>query len=726
MEYKDLEYSEFREMLLEKFSKVEVETIDKAYELAKESHSQQVRRSGQPYIIHPVAVARILFNLAADAESVQAALLHDVVEDTDMTLGQLEREFGKTVSLLVDGVTKLGKVPLKGLDREEEQAENLRKMLIAMSQDIRVIVIKLADRLHNMRTLEFVQESKRRFTAKETLEFYAPIAHRLGIRPVKEELEDLAIRYLDPIGYKEIENSLAMQGESRSEFLETIKKRVGERIREVVPDARIEGRIKSVHGIYRKMYIQNRNFDEIYDIYAVRVVVKSVNDCYNCLGLIHDMFRPIPGRFKDYISTPKPNLYQSLHSTLIGKEGIPFEVQIRTWEMHETAEYGIAAHWKYKVGKSSDSSMDRQLSWIRRFVENQENTEDSLDILHSIKNELVPDEVFVFTPKGDVINLPQGANVIDFAYAIHSEVGNRMIGAKVDGRIAQFDHQVKTGEIIEILTTGSQSKGPSRDWIKMVKTSEARSKIRMWFKREKRDENIAEGRSEYERELRRAIMSIDKETARELTEKVAEKQGFNNLDDFYAAIGYGGILLSRIIPHLREEHNKIVKAKPPSIEIKDIKQSSSEGVIVPNVENCLVKLSRCCNPIPGDDIIGFITRGHGISVHKQDCNNVPKDINAAPEPERWIEVYWDYDVKEDFNATLLLKCTDDNKNLMGDVYSAIANMRLSLHALDYRESKGGGATLVMNITVNSVDHLWSIVSRLNKIAGVVSVERTGN
>ncbi|MDR1630005.1 MAG: bifunctional (p)ppGpp synthetase/guanosine-3',5'-bis(diphosphate) 3'-pyrophosphohydrolase [Oscillospiraceae bacterium] len=725
MEIMDLEYKELRDKIEGKFSQAEVAAIDKAYFLAAKAHSHQRRRSGQPYIIHPIAVAAILFNLAADAPSIQAALLHDVVEDTEMTLEDMKREFGETVATLVDGVTKLGKVPLAGLDREEEQAENLRKMLIAMSQDIRVIIIKLADRLHNMRTLSFVPEAKRRYTAKETLEFYAPIAHRLGIRPVKEELEDLAISYLDPIGYKEIEESLAAQSDSRSEFLENIKKRVGERVHEIVPDARIEGRIKSVHGIYRKMYIQNRNFDEIYDIYAVRVLVNTVTDCYNCLGLIHDMFRPIPGRFKDYISTPKPNMYQSLHSTLIGKEGIPFEVQIRTWEMHETAEFGIAAHWKYKVGRSADNKMDERLSWIRRFVENQENTEDSLDILHSIKNELVPDEVYVFTPKGAVINLPQGANVIDFAYAIHSEVGNRMIGAKVDGRIVTFEHQVKTGEIIEILTSGAQGRGPSRDWLKMVKTSEARSKIRMWFKREKRDENIVEGRGEFERELRRSNLHPDSEIMRELIEKVAEKQHFQNVNDFYAAIGYGGILLSRIIPHIREEYNKIIKAKPPGVEIKDIKHSSSEGVIVPNVENCLVKLSRCCSPIPGDEIIGFITRGHGISVHKRDCSNVPKAIENSPEPERWIEVYWDYDVKENFNATLLLKCTDDNKNLMGDIYSAIANMRLSLHALDYRENKGGGATVVMNITVNAVDHLWSIIARFNKIGGVLSVERTG-
>ncbi len=721
----DAGYAELRLLLEDKFHE-SIACIDKAYSFAANAHITQLRRSGEKYIIHPIAVSRILFELGADAESIQAAMLHDVVEDTVFKLSDIKREFGDEVAKLVDGVTKLGKYQLDNTDKESEQAENLRKMFIAMSQDIRVIIIKLADRLHNMRTLSYLPENKRRLVAKETLEFYAPIAHRLGIRHVKDELENLAISYLDPVGYKEIEESLAKQNNSRSEFLQDIIKKVGDRVRVNVPHAHIEGRIKSVHGIYKKMYMQNKNFDQIYDIYAVRVIVNDLADCYNCLGVIHEMFRPIPGRFKDYISTPKPNKYQSLHTTIIGKEGIPFEVQIRTWEMHETAEYGVAAHWKYKLGGAQQATFDEHMSWIRKFVESQEDSDDNLDIIHSIKNELLPDEIYVLTPKGDVIILPQGATVIDFAYAIHSAVGNRMIGAKVDSKIVTLDYQVKTGEIVEILTAANQDKGPSRDWLRIVKTSEARSKIRGWFKREKRDENIVEGRAEFERELRRSNLHPDDDAVQELVERVAERQHCNNVDDFYAAIGYGGILLSRIIPHIRDEYNKLAKSKQNSaISLSDIKHSSSEGVIVPYVDNCLVKLSRCCNPIPGDEIIGFITRGHGVSVHKRDCTNVPADTLQTQEPERWIDVYWDYGKKEDFTTSLLIVCSEDNKNIIGDISLAIGNMRLLVHQFDYKENKGKGATVYVSLTVNGVDHLFSIITRFNKIHGVIKVARTG-
>lgn len=715
-------YESFISKVRENYSKEDADLIDLAYRKASAAHIGQTRESGEPYIIHPIAVAEILMGLGMDAQSLIAALLHDVVEDTDVCIDEIGCGFGSDVAALVDGVTKLNKVPLAS--KEEAQAENIRKMLLAMSEDIRVIIIKLADRLHNMRTLSFVSEQKRRDKALETLEIYAPIAHRLGIRPIKEELEDIAISYLDPIAYNDIKESLEAQSKSRNEFLEKIKARIGERISETVKGAKIEGRIKSVHGIYRKMYMQNRTFDEIYDIYAVRIIVNTVIDCYNCLGVIHDMFRPIPGRFKDYISTPKPNMYQSLHTTVIGKEGIPFEVQIRTWEMHRTAEYGIAAHWKYKLGLKGKQQFEERLAWIRQLLELQKDSEDVEDIVRTIKTDLVPEEVYVLTPKGDVISLPQGATVIDFAYAIHSAVGNRMIGAKVDGRIVPITHVVKTGEIIEILTS-NQTKGPSRDWLKIVKTSEARSKIRQWFKKQNREENIEVGKSELEREFRRSNIRLEEEGMNELIQKIAERYNFQDIQDFYAAIGYGGVSISRILPQIKEEYNKLIKAQSPTpVKLKMKSAASSEGVIVEGIENCLVKLSKCCNPIPGDDIIGFITRGHGVSVHKRDCSNVPYPIESAPEPDRWIPVRWDSDIKEDFNAALLITCLA-SVSIMADISGALANMHVMIHSLNTRETKDGRYLVTVTVTVKSLEHLRSVMSRLDKINGVFNVERSG-
>jgi len=715
-------YESFISKVRENYSKEDADLIDLAYRKASAAHIGQTRESGEPYIIHPIAVAEILMGLGMDAQSLIAALLHDVVEDTDVCIDEIGCGFDSDVAALVDGVTKLNKVPLAS--KEEAQAENIRKMLLAMSEDIRVIIIKLADRLHNMRTLSFVSEQKRRDKALETLEIYAPIAHRLGIRPIKEELEDIAISYLDPIAYNDIKESLEAQSKSRNEFLEKIKARIGERISEIVKGAKIEGRIKSVHGIYRKMYMQNRTFDEIYDIYAVRIIVNTVIDCYNCLGVIHDMFRPIPGRFKDYISTPKPNMYQSLHTTVIGKEGIPFEVQIRTWEMHRTAEYGIAAHWKYKLGLKGKQQFEERLAWIRQLLELQKDSEDVEDIVCTIKTDLVPEEVYVLTPKGDVISLPQGATVIDFAYAIHSAVGNRMIGAKVDGRIVPITHVVKTGEIIEILTS-NQTKGPSRDWLKIVKTSEARSKIRQWFKKQNREENIEVGKSELEREFRRSNIRLEEEGMNELIQKIAERYNFQDIQDFYAAIGYGGVSISRILPQIKEEYNKLIKAQSPTpVKLKMKSAASSEGVIVEGIENCLVKLSKCCNPIPGDDIIGFITRGHGVSVHKRDCSNVPYPIESAPEPDRWIPVRWDSDIKEDFNAALLITCLA-SVSIMADISGALANMHVMIHSLNTRETKDGRYLVTVTVTVKSLEHLRSVMSRLDKINGVFNVERSG-
>ena len=532
-------YGKLIKLVRENMTENDVSLVEKAYFIAKKAHEGQFRFSGEPYIIHPVSVAIILYNLGMDGESMAAALLHDVVEDTDMTKENIQEEFGEDVANLVEGVTKLGKVPI--FTKEEQQAENVRKMLMAMSQDIRVIIIKLADRIHNMRTLSFMRPDKRREKAQETLEIYAPIAHRLGIRGVKEELEDLAISYLDPIAYKEIRDRLEQQQSKRKEYLDSIQKKISERIKLVVPNASISGRIKSVHGIYRKMYMQGKSFDEIYDIYAVRIIVDDVIDCYNCLGIIHDMFKSIPGRFKDYISTPKANMYQSLHTTVIGDEGIPFEVQIRTWEMHRTAEYGVAAHWKYKLGMSGRQKFEEKFSWIRQLLESQNVSENPQDIVNTIKTDLVQEEVFVFTPKGTVINLPAGATVVDFAYAIHSAVGNRMVGAKVDGRIVPIDYVVKTGEIVEIITSSQQNKGPSRDWLKFVKTSGARNKIRSWFKKERREENILEGKMEVEREFKRNFIRLSDQQFDKFILDVAQRQRFNSTDDFYAAIGYGGI-----------------------------------------------------------------------------------------------------------------------------------------------------------------------------------------
>ncbi len=717
-------YEELRQLLVTIFSPEDVEQIDKAFKIADRAHEGQLRCSGQPYVIHPILVAKIVAELGMDKESVIAALLHDVVEDTDLTLEDVTEKFGKSVASLVDGVTKLGKVPLS--TREEVQAENVRKMLLAMSEDIRVIIIKLADRLHNMRTLEFMPPQKQRDKALETLEIYAPIAHRLGIRAVKEELEDLAIKHLDPVGYAEIEKSLEVRGKSRRDYLDEIKGRIEERVCKSVKDAHIDGRVKSIHGIYRKMYMQNKNFDEIYDVYAIRIIVDTVIDCYNCLGIIHDMFRPIPGRFKDYISTPKANMYQSLHTTVIGKEGIPFEVQIRTWEMHYTAEYGIAAHWKYKLGISGTQKFEERLSWIRQLLESQKDTEDVEEIVRTIKSDLVPEEVFVFTPKGDVISLPTGATVIDFAYAIHSAVGNRMIGAKVDGRIVPIDYKVKTGEIVEVLTSSQQGKGPSRDWLKIVKTSEAKNKIRSWFKKEKREENIIEGKAELEREFKRNFIRLYDQELQSFLTKLAERQHCATLDDFYAAIGYGGISVIRMMPHIKEEYNKILKAKEES-QIKIVpekKKKGSDGVIVEGIDNCLVKFSKCCNPLPGDEIIGFITRGHGVSIHNRNCTNVPRDIAAAAEPDRWIPAYWSNTVKEEFKATLLATCID-RVGLIADVSGQLANMHVMIHSLTTRELKDGRCTLLMTITVNGVEHLNSVIGRISKINGMLSVERSG-
>ena len=719
----DHSYEELKALLLASDRDFDMEKIDKAYQFALESHGDQKRRSGVPYILHPVSVAYILVELGMDTESIVASLLHDVVEDTPVGLEEIKKLFGIEVANLTDGVTKLGRIPYSS--REEQQAENLRKMLIAMADDIRVIIIKLADRLHNMRTIEFMPDQKRRDKALETMEVYAPIAHRLGIRALKEEMEDISLRYLDPIGYHEIESALAMKSGEREEFINKIKKQIYDRVSSVIPNVHLEGRVKSINGIYRKVFVQGKSMEEIYDIYAVRVIVDSLNDCYNVLGMIHDMYRPIPNRFKDYISTPKPNLYQSLHTTVLGKEGVPFEVQIRTWEMHHTAEYGIAAHWKYKLGLTKSDSFEQRLMWVRQMLENQQDTVDSTELVRTIKTDLAPEEVFVFTPKGDVISLPIGSTVIDFAYAIHSAVGNRMIGAKVDGRIVPIDYKVKTGEIIDVLTTKEESHGPSRDWLKICKSNEARNKIRQWFKKEKREENIIEGKAEIEREFRRNGIELPEPEMKAFLEEIATHQHCQTVEDLYAALGYGGIQLWRLMPRIRDNYNKIKKPVEESQEIRYQKAPSKAtgGVIIDGIDNCLIKFSKCCNPLPGDDIIGFITRGYGVSIHKRSCTNVPKDISKAAEPERWVNARWAGDIQDEFESTLEILASD-RTGLLADLTNQLSSMHIFIHALNSRELKDNNAIIYATITVNGLEHLKSVISRLSNISGIISIGRS--
>ena len=621
----------------------------------------------------------------------------------------------------MDGVTKLTQITFSNV--EDRQAENLRKMLLAMSQDVRVMIIKLCDRLHNMRTGDAWPEQKRRDKALETMEVYAPIAHRLGISNIKEELEDRSLRYLDPVGYEHIRSLLNKHG---GEFLDSVCETIRVHLQENgIHGATIRHRVKSIYGIYRKMYMQSKDFEEIYDVYAVRIIVDSVAECYTALGLIHDMYHPLPNRFKDYISTPKPNGYQSLHTTVIGREPIPFEVQIRTWDMDRMAEYGIAAHWKYKAGISgSDEKLEERLAWVRQLLESQRSSADAADLLSDIKSDLLPEEVFAFTPRGDVINLPVGATVIDFAYAIHSAVGNRMIGAKVNNRIVPIEHQVATGEIIEIIT-GPENRGPSRDWLGIVKTSEAKSKIRNWFKKERREENIVEGKDALEREMRRNMMTVPPEKSEEFLAALARRNHCNTVEELYAAIGYGGLQMARILPKLKDEYNRLkatmAEPKPVTVDIKA--PHASGGVVVEGIDNCPVKFAKCCSPLPGDEIIGFVTRGFGVSIHKKDCANVRESLRHPENRARWVNAYWADDVREDYKATLELVCMD-RANLVSDVALALGDMRVPIYSLDARAAEQGRARMTVTVGINNTEHLNNVVARLRKVKDVMSVTRS--
>ena len=717
-------YSALAALIEEQGEKYDLDLIRRAFELCVTGHKGQFRKSKEEFYIHPLSVAKIIVQLGMDSESIAAALLHDVVEDTETSIDEIKSLFGADVALIVDGVTKIGRIQY--ISREEQQAESLRKMLIAMGKDIRVIIIKLADRLHNMRTIDSMPEQKQRDKALETIEIYAPIAHRLGIRPIKDELEDLAFKTLDPIAYHEIEGMLAAKRDFREKTFKAIRERIEERLSHDMPGVEfvLQSRVKSIPGIYRKMFIQGKDFDEIYDVYALRIITNTATDCYNVLGIMHDMFRPIPNRFKDYVATPKPNMYQSLHTTVIGREAIPFEIQIRTFDMHHTAEYGIAAHWKYKEGVTKDDKkMEERLAWIRQVLEN--DADDASDLVRTIKIDLSQEDTFAVTPKGDVINLPAGATVIDFAFAIHSAVGIRMIGAKVDSKIVPINHVVKTGEVIEILTTNAQGHGPSRDWLNIAVTSSAKAKIRSWFKKEKREENIETGKASLDSELRRNSVILPEKEMREFLEEIAKKQKCANADELYAAIGYGGISLEKLVPKIKEDYIRLIKtAEKPSVEdyIQKHVMKSPEGVVIEGIDNCLVKLSKCCAPLPGDDIIGFITRGHGVSVHKKDCVNVPKDFTKIPEPERWINAYWVDAGRTNFTSAVQISAVDRD-GLLAEVTNVLFNMRVGLHAVNARAVKGGSCIITVTVSAASVEHLRSIIAKLSKLEGVFSVER---
>ena len=699
-----------------------MEMIEKAYDLANEAHKGVCRRSGEPYICHPLAVARLVLDLGMDSESIAAALLHDVVEDTPTTLDDLKAAFGEEVALLVDGVTKLTKIQFSNI--EELQAENLRKMLLAMSRDVRVMIIKLCDRLHNMRTGDAWPEQKRRDKARETMEVYAPIANRLGILNVKEELEDRSLHYLDPVGYNEISKMLSER--AGEEFLAGVSGVIERRLEESgIEGATIKRRVKSIYGIYRKTIMQNKSFDEIYDIYAVRIILDTLAECYSTLGLIHDMYHPLPNRFKDYISTPKPNGYQSLHTTVIGHEGIPFEVQIRTRKMDEQAEYGVAAHWKYKEGLDGHDKLDERLAWVSQLLENQRVSEDSGNLLHDLKSDLLPEEVFAFTPKGDVINLPAGATCIDFAYAIHSAVGNRMVGCKVNNRMVPIDHIVSTGEIIEVIL-GSADKGPSRDWLKIVRTSEAKSKIRNWFKKMRREENIQQGRDALARELRREMIFIPDDELDEFISSCCRRLRQNNAEELYAAIGYGGITIANCLPKLKEEWQKRKSEEDKSEQLAKVDLSrvhATDGVVVEGFDNTPIKFAKCCSPLPGDPIVGFITRGFGVSIHKQSCVNAIASMKDPANAPRWVKAYWADSVKDSYKAGLEIVALDRNE-LLRDVLSALADIRVPIYTMNARQVENNCAVVSLTIGINNTEHLNRVVARLSKVKDVLKVTRS--
>ena len=709
--------------------------IRAAYEFAAAAHQGQLRKDGSPFVTHPLAVAQIVAEeLHLDSESIEAALLHDTIEDTAATHEDIAKQFSPTVADLVEGVSKLTRVHYTS--KAQEQMENLRKMLLAMSKDIRVILIKVSDRLHNMRTMEYQTPEKQKQKSFETLEIYAPIAHRLGMQKMKWELEDLSLKYLDPISYREIVDALNEKAAEYDGFMSSIHDQITQRLHESNIDGYVYGRMKHPYSIYRKMFSQNKSIDEIFDLFAFRVVVDTVSDCYNVLGVIHDLYKPILGRFKDYIGTPKPNGYQSLHTTVMGTDGIPFEVQIRTKEMHEIAEYGVAAHWKYKQN-GQGAGTEGKYEWVRRLLENQEGA-DAEEFIHSLKVDMFADEVFVFTPNGDVQNLPAGATPIDFAYAIHSAVGNRMIGAKVNNRIVTLDHVLKNGDIVEILTS-KNAKGPSRDWMKIAKSNEARSKIRQWFKKEKRDENIANGRSAFDAELRHCGIAMKDVLDPEFLPVLLKKVAYPTLDDLYAAIGYGGFTAQKAVSRIqgelqrrqqqRQQEQMLAEAvteskedpKPADTPKQPKAVKSEQGIIVEGLDNCLVKFSKCCTPVPGDDIVGFITRGYGVSVHRADCPNASEE-KRKEQPDRWIHVSWGTDTNDSYPTTIEAVCKD-RLNLLLDISAALSTTKTFVLSLNSRSTEDGFAIIRIEIQIKDGAQLSTLMNKLHQISGVLQVNR---
>ena len=718
---------------------LDAQRLFNAFTFADNAHSGQLRKDGSPYITHPLAVAEIVAELELDTDSIIAALLHDCIEDTGVTHEEIAKLFGATVADLVEGVTKLTRVQYTS--KEEEQMENLRKMLMAMAKDIRVILIKICDRLHNMRTMEYQSPRKQREKALETMEIYAPIAHRLGMQRIKWELEDTSLRYLDPVGYKEIADELAARSAAHEEFMASVQKRIQDRLDAEGIRCTIYGRVKHAYSIYRKMYAQNKTMDEIFDLYAFRVIVDDIPECYNVLGVMHDMFKPVLGRFKDYIGTPKPNGYQSLHTTVFGREGIPFEVQIRTWDMHHTAEYGIAAHWKYKQGMANAKlGTEAAFEWVRKLLESQQDV-DAEEFVRTMRVDLFSDEVFVFTPRGDVINLPAGATPIDFAYNIHSAVGNHMTGAKVNGRMVTFDTQLKNGDIVEVITSKS-AHGPSRDWMKICKSNEARNKIRQWFKKERREENIATGRSSFESELKHMGLSLAAITAEDVLPFILKKVRFGSLDELYAAIGYGGMSAQKAVVRVKDEMARLNRlhaeqaaaerempddsiypatGNPPPAPMKNGKKDQS-GIIVEGIDNCLVKFAKCCTPVPGDPVVGFITRGFGVSVHRCDCPNADPARRKPEEAGRWVQVRWAEGELASYRTSLEISAKDRD-GLTLDVAMVLSAAKVKTTSLSARSMPDGYANVNIVLEVKNQSELTAVINKLGQIQGVYQVKR---
>jgi len=718
-------YNQLEATILDYMPGADIGRIRDAFEFARDAHGSQLRKDGNEFITHPLAAAEIVAEIGMDEDSLCAALLHDCIEDTDVKYSDIEKRFGKDVAAIVEGVTKLTRVTYTSA--EEEQMENMRKMLFAMAQDIRVILIKLADRLHNMRTIEYVAQEKQREKALETMEMYAPIAHRLGMQRVKWELEDLSIQYLDPDACSEIIEGLKLRHIEDETFLNSVQAKLTERLKEYGITCRVTGRIKHIYSIYRKMYSENKLLSEVLDLHAFRVIVNDIADCYNVLGHIHELYRPIPGCFKDYIGTPKPNMYQSLHTNVIGSEGVPFEVQIRTWEMHQTAEYGIAAHWKYKEGKGGKVADEEKFAWVRRLLESQQDS-DAQEFMHALKVDMFADEVFVFTPRGDVINLPVGSTPIDFAYSIHSEVGNRMTGAMVNGRLVPYSHILSNGDIVKILTSKS-AKGPSRDWLDIIKSPEARNKIRQWFKKEKREENVIHGKLAFESELRHANITLPEAMQDDILPKILSRASFGSLDEMYAAIGYGGISAQKVVNRVREELRiaaKIKKEEPPVAVVSEPKESviskRLRGVMVEGLDNCLVKFARCCTPIPGDAIIGFITRGFGVSVHRQDCHNYIKSLMEPEGEGRWIRVSW-ADTEGSLYSTTIDVQVIDRTGIVVDVASVLNTLSVKITSFNARAASGGVTNITIVVDIKNRDELVSAMAKLMAVSGVTDVRR---